>query len=102
MSNLTAHSIPLRRELILRGVVDAPFHKIFRATGRPVVVPMEISFAVTYRCASFCQTCRCMKNYKPGELCLDEYKAIFDRMGFEPFSVSFTGGEPFFARICST
>lgn len=37
-----------------------------------------------------------MEKYLPGEMILEEYSAIFDRMGFEPFNITFTGGEPFF------
>lgn len=95
MSLLRPPSIPFRKEFLLRSV-DAPFHFLFRAAGRPVTVPLELTFSITAKCANRCRTCRSMNKYRPGELALEEYEAIFKRAGFQPFGLTFTGGEPFF------
>lgn len=84
----------LNREIILRAV-DVPFHRSFRALGRPVIAPLEISFAVTYRCLNLCHTCNSFQNSRIAEMSDKDYSAVFQRMSFTPFSVTFTGGEPF-------
>lgn len=86
-----------------------------RNAGGPKILPLNMVFAVTYRCNSKCQSCNIWmytkKAYKPRdgetwpydatqlesrpELTLDEYKRVFESMGTSPFYLTFTGGEPF-------
>jgi len=84
----------LNREILQRSF-DLPFHRLFRARGRPVVTPFELTFSVTHRCLNQCLTCRIPSVRADTELSEEEYRLAFDGMGFEPFAVTFTGGEPF-------
>ncbi len=84
----------LSKEVWLRSL-DVPFHRAFRTFGRPVIAPFQITFAVTYKCLNLCRTCHSFKNPQGRELTAKEYAAMFDKMTFTPFCVTFTGGEPF-------
>ncbi len=84
----------LNKEIILRAV-DVPFHRSFRALGHPVIAPLEITFAVTYRCLNLCHTCNSFQHSRMTEMSDKDYSAIFQDMPFTPFSIVFTGGEPF-------
>jgi len=75
--------------------VDVPFHRSFRLLGRPVIAPFQLTFAVTYRCLNLCRTCHSFSKSHTKELSLKEYAAMFDKMNFTPFCLTFTGGEPF-------
>jgi MoaA/NifB/PqqE/SkfB family radical SAM enzyme len=86
-----------------------------RNLGGPKILPMNLVFAVTYRCNSKCKSCNIWmytkKAYRPPEgqewpydasqlaarpeMTLDEYKQVFDSLGTSPFYLTFTGGEPF-------
>ena len=80
---------------LLGRILDAPFHRLFRTAGRPVTAPLEISFALTYKCANRCRTCGSITKAAGPESAAEEYKEIFRRIPFSPLAVTFTGGEPF-------
>lgn len=81
----------------------------------PKILPMNLVFAVTYRCNSRCKSCNIWmytkKAYQPPagqewpydatkmdsrpELTVDEYKRVYDSLGTTPFYLTYTGGEPF-------
>ncbi|MFC1474463.1 radical SAM protein [bacterium] len=82
------------RELLSR-TLDVPFHRLFRTLGRPVTAPLEISFALSYKCACRCRTCHSLSMALEPEMTPEEYSTVFQRISFQPFSVTLTGGEPF-------
>jgi MoaA/NifB/PqqE/SkfB family radical SAM enzyme len=77
-----------------------PSFRLFRAYGRPALMPLTAAFVVTDRCNSLCRTCNIGQRYiddpsvAEGELTLEEYVALFRSIGQLEW-VTFSGGEPF-------
>ena len=71
-----------------------PLYKMFRSSGWPKMLPLNLTLNVTYRCPSRCQTCNVWKK-NVSELTLDEWEKIFKKMGHSPFWLILSGGEPF-------
>lgn len=77
-----------------------PLYHAFRAGGWPPISPLTMSFVVTDRCNSRCQTCLIGARYlddpsvADGELSLDEYRRILPTIGRVEW-VTLSGGEPF-------
>ncbi|HMR78062.1 MAG TPA: radical SAM protein [Polyangiaceae bacterium] len=91
---------------LLRGVGLAlrwPAFQAFRHLGAPVLSPMAMSFVVTDRCNSRCQTCNIGARYlddprvAEGELSLAEYLSLARSLP-ELQWVTFSGGEPFMRK----
>ncbi|GIW10237.1 MAG: hypothetical protein KatS3mg061_1294 [Dehalococcoidia bacterium] len=92
-----------------------PRYQAMRRGIGPKLLPLNLVFAVTYRCNSRCQSCNIWmytkKAYRPPpgqvwpydasqlesrpELTLEEFQRIFASLGRAPFYLTFTGGEPF-------
>lgn len=82
-----------------------PMYKLFRATGRPRLLPLNLTVSVTYRCNSRCLTCN-VYNRKADELTAEEFDRIFRSLGRAPYWYTMSGGEPFLRtdlpRICES
>ena len=55
---------------------------------------MNLTFSVSYRCNSICQTCNVWRK-RVRDLTRDEYERIFRNLGRSPYWLTFSGGEPF-------
>jgi MoaA/NifB/PqqE/SkfB family radical SAM enzyme len=82
------------KEAMLKAISTIPSYYLFRSTGRPKRLPMNLTFSVTNRCNSRCKTCHIYQK-KSEELGLDEWKRVFESLGKAPFWTTFSGGEPF-------
>lgn len=101
--------------MMLEIVPQIPRYQAMRRGIGPTILPLNLVFAVTYRCNSRCKSCNIWmytkKTYTPPpgevwpydasqletrpELTLDEFKRVFASLGRAPFYLTFTGGEPF-------
>jgi MoaA/NifB/PqqE/SkfB family radical SAM enzyme len=79
---------------MLRPLLKAPSYNLARKTGYFRPRPLNLTFSVTYRCNSKCQTCNVWKK-RVDDFSLDEYKALFDNIGRSLYWATFSGGEPF-------
>jgi MoaA/NifB/PqqE/SkfB family radical SAM enzyme len=77
----------------------------FRALGFPVLMPMNVTVAVTNRCTSLCKTCNLGRIYvknphvADNDLKPEEYKKIFKSIGKNNvFWFVFSGAEPFMRK----
>lgn len=68
--------------------------KLFRAFNYPRILPISLTFSVTYRCNSRCKTCNVWKK-RTNEFALDEYEKTFESLGSVPYMLVLSGGEPF-------
>jgi MoaA/NifB/PqqE/SkfB family radical SAM enzyme len=68
--------------------------KLFRAFNYPRILPISLTFSVTYRCNSRCKTCNVWKK-RTDEFALDEYEKTFESLGSVPYMLVLSGGEPF-------
>jgi MoaA/NifB/PqqE/SkfB family radical SAM enzyme len=91
---------------VLRGVGLALRWPAFQAFGRlgvPLLSPMAMSFVVTDRCNSRCQTCNIGSRYlddpkvAEGELGLEDYRRVVETLPKLQW-VTFSGGEPFMRK----
>ena len=71
-----------------------PFYHLARRTGRFLPLPLNLTFSVSYRCNSRCQTCNVWRKRVP-DFTLDEYEQTFRHLGATPYWLTFSGGEPF-------
>ncbi|MDD3051613.1 MAG: radical SAM/SPASM domain-containing protein [Candidatus Cloacimonetes bacterium] len=69
-------------------------YKFYRKFGFPKLMPMNFTVSVTNNCNSRCSTCNIYKK-KGTMLTVDEYGQIFKKIGYSPFWVTLSGGEPF-------
>ncbi|MFO7987485.1 MAG: radical SAM protein, partial [Desulfatiglandaceae bacterium] len=74
-------------------LAELPLYYLFRATGRPRLLPLNLTLSVTFRCNSRCRTCNIYKKASD-ELDLDEWRQVFHSLGRAPFWVTLSGGEP--------
>lgn len=86
--------MPFRRELILNSL-SMPLYRSFRATGFPLMSPLHLAVAVTYRCRNRCLTCRVIDIVGHSELSPEEYRNVFSSHDVRPLFMTVTGGEPF-------
>ncbi|MEM3593090.1 MAG: 4Fe-4S cluster-binding domain-containing protein, partial [Candidatus Jordarchaeaceae archaeon] len=79
-----------------------PLYFCFRNFGIPVLLPLNYTLGVTYRCNSKCKTCNIWKiqqRIKPEqELSLSEWEMTLKDIGESPFWITLTGGEPFLRK----
>lgn len=79
-----------------------PAYWFFRAIGKPVLLPFNYTFSVTYRCNSKCKTCniwRIQQNIPFNlEMKTEEWMEIIKSLGNVPFWITISGGEPFLRR----
>ncbi len=74
---------------------SVPFYPLFRAWGRPRLLPFSLVISLTYRCNSRCSTCRVWER-SAEEFSAEEWEEFFRR--FAParlYYLTFSGGEPF-------
>ncbi len=69
-------------------------YRMFRAWGRPEILPLNYTISLTTRCNYRCVTCRIYKSNLP-EMALEDYQKLFTSLGRSPYWVTFSGGEPF-------
>ncbi len=79
---------------MIRLIPKIPFYKSFRGLGYPKMLPLNLTLNVTYHCPSRCQTCNIWKK-NADELALDEWEKIFKKLGYSPYWLILSGGEPF-------
>ncbi len=71
-----------------------PFYKLMYSTGRPRLLPLNLTVSVTYRCNSRCRTCNVYtKNAE--EFTVEEFDRTFASLGRAPYWYTMSGGEPF-------
>ena len=68
-------------------------YRAFRRWSWPRLLPMNVTFSITYRCNSRCRTCNVWKK-RSEELSLEEWSRIFASLGHAPYWITFSGGEP--------
>ncbi len=76
-------------------MVNLLLYPLFRAYGRPRLLPFSLVISLTYRCNSRCSTCRVWER-SAREFTAEEWEEFFRR--FAParlYYLTFSGGEPF-------
>lgn len=66
----------------------------WRDSGRPRLLPINVTVSATFRCNFRCATCNVYER-KVTELTPDEWARVFDSLGRAPAWLTFSGGEPF-------
>ncbi len=79
---------------MLGQLVRSPLYNLARRTTRIRPLPMNLTFSVSYRCNSRCQTCNVWRK-RVHDFSLDEYEQTFRQLGKAPYWLTFSGGEPF-------
>lgn len=79
---------------------NLPALKLFRAIGRPQVMPVSLTLSSTYNCNSRCKTCN-IRNKKVNEMLLEEWEKISERLNGNIFWITISGGEPFLRKDLS-
>jgi MoaA/NifB/PqqE/SkfB family radical SAM enzyme len=79
---------------MLQVLSKIPSYYAFRLTGRPHILPMNLTLSVSYNCNSRCKTCN-IHARKASDLSLEEWQTIFSNLGKNPFWTTISGGEPF-------
>ncbi len=62
-------------------------------TGRPMMLPVNITISVSYRCNSRCKTCNVWL-LPNDDFTIDEWDRTFQSLGQAPYWFTFSGGEP--------
>lgn len=63
------------------------------ATNQVLVMPMNLTISVSYRCNSRCKTCNVWQ--RPNDdFTIEEYEKTFESIGRAPYWFTFSGGEP--------
>ncbi len=63
------------------------------ATNKVLVLPMNLTISVSYRCNSRCKTCNVWQ--RPNDdFTIEEYEKTFESIGRAPYWFTFSGGEP--------
>jgi MoaA/NifB/PqqE/SkfB family radical SAM enzyme len=75
-------------------LASVPLYALMRRTGRPRLMPLNLTVSVTYRCNSRCLTCRVYER-KADELTASEFDRVFASLGRAPYWYTMSGGEPF-------
>jgi MoaA/NifB/PqqE/SkfB family radical SAM enzyme len=63
------------------------------ATGRPMMLPVNITVSVSYRCNSRCKTCNVWL-LPNDDFTIEEWDRTFQSLGQAPYWFTFSGGEP--------
>jgi MoaA/NifB/PqqE/SkfB family radical SAM enzyme len=75
-------------------LASIPLYALMRRTGRPRLLPLNMTVSVTYRCNSRCLTCHVYEK-KADELSTEEFDRVFASLGRAPYWYTMSGGEPF-------
>jgi MoaA/NifB/PqqE/SkfB family radical SAM enzyme len=70
-----------------------PVLKASYMTGRVLMLPVNITVSVSYRCNSRCKTCNVWL-LPNDDLTLPEWERVFESLGRAPYWFTFSGGEP--------
>jgi MoaA/NifB/PqqE/SkfB family radical SAM enzyme len=72
------------------------FYPLFRAIGRPKLLPFSLVISLTYRCNSRCSTCRVWER-SAKEFSFEEWREFFLNLAPHTrlYYLTFSGGEPF-------
>ena len=63
------------------------------ATNKVLVLPLNLTISVSYRCNSRCKTCNVWQ--RPNDdFTIEEYEKTFESIGRAPYWFTFSGGEP--------
>jgi MoaA/NifB/PqqE/SkfB family radical SAM enzyme len=62
-------------------------------TGRPLMLPVNITVSVSYRCNSRCKTCNVWL-LPNDDFTIEEWDRTFQSLGQAPYWFTFSGGEP--------
>ncbi len=79
---------------MLKLLTSIPLYHSMRRTGRPRLLPLNLTVSVTYRCNSRCLTCN-VYDRKADEFTVDEFDKTFASLGRAPYWFTMSGGEPF-------
>lgn len=79
---------------LLEVLPKVPAYMSFRQFGWPVLLPMNITVSVSYRCNSTCHTCDVWRK-RSYQLTVEEWDKVFQSLGHAPYWFTFSGGEPF-------
>lgn len=79
---------------MVKVISKIPSYYLFRLTGWPQKLPMNLTLSVSYKCNSRCKTCNIYKK-KSDEFSLVEWEEVFKNLGKDLFWVTISGGEPF-------
>ena len=79
---------------MLKILTRIPSYCLFRTTGWPRRLPLNLTLSVSFKCNSCCLTCNIHKKTSD-EMDLDEWRKVFHSLGKTPFWVTISGGEPF-------
>lgn len=74
-----------------------PEYWLSRSFGINNALPINLTLNVSYRCNSKCLTCNVWRR-KVKDLTLDEWEIVFKNIGFNPFWLILSGGEPFLRK----
>jgi MoaA/NifB/PqqE/SkfB family radical SAM enzyme len=66
----------------------------WRATGKPQLLPVNVTISTNFRCNFRCVTCNVYER-KVKELEAEEWSQVFASLGKAPAWMTFSGGEPF-------
>jgi len=82
----------------MRLILKMPFYWSFRNMGKPLMLPFNYTFSISYRCNSRCKTCNIWKIQKKvkreDELTTEEWISIIRSLCDTPFWITLSGGEP--------
>jgi MoaA/NifB/PqqE/SkfB family radical SAM enzyme len=74
-------------------IPQIPVLKASYLTGRVLMLPVNITVSVSYRCNSRCKTCNVWL-LPNDDLALEEWDRVFESLGKAPYWFTFSGGEP--------
>ncbi len=82
---------------MLSVLARVPLYMLFRRSGAPRLMPLNLTLTPSPRCNSRCLTCNIWKK-RENELTLEEWDRILRSLGRAPYWFTLSGGEPFLYR----
>ena len=70
-----------------------PLFKLYRATGWPQMLPLNLTLSPSPKCNSRCLTCNIWMK-REDELTLEEWDRVLASLGNAPYWFTISGGEP--------
>ncbi len=70
-----------------------PLYKLYRRTGWPKILPLNLTLSPSPKCNSRCLTCNIWMK-REDELSLDEWEKVLTSLGRAPYWFTISGGEP--------
>jgi len=78
---------------IARVLARVPLFKLYRRTGWPEMLPLNLTLSPSPKCNSRCLTCNIWMK-REDELTLDEWDKVLASLGRAPYWFTISGGEP--------